>query len=56
MRSSFEGGVGVIDGSMQLADGRSLAFTDAGAPGGFPIFYFHGAGPRVAADLRDAHR
>ena len=28
---------------MLLADGRTLAFTDAGAPDGFPIFYFHGA-------------
>jgi pimeloyl-ACP methyl ester carboxylesterase len=28
---------------MLLADGRTLAFTDAGAPGGLPILYFHGA-------------
>jgi pimeloyl-ACP methyl ester carboxylesterase len=33
----------VVDGSMLLADGRTLAYTDAGAPGGLPIFYFHGA-------------
>ena len=28
---------------MLLVDGRTLAFTDAGAPGGLPILYFHGA-------------
>ncbi len=33
----------MIDRSTQLADGRTLAFTDAGAPDGLPIFYFHGA-------------
>jgi pimeloyl-ACP methyl ester carboxylesterase len=33
---------------MLLADGRTLAFTDAGAPVGVPVFYFHGApGGRV---------
>ncbi len=33
----------MIDGSMLLDDGRTLAFTDAGAPGRLPILYFHGA-------------
>jgi pimeloyl-ACP methyl ester carboxylesterase len=28
---------------MLLVDGRTLAFTDAGEPGGIPILYFHGA-------------
>jgi pimeloyl-ACP methyl ester carboxylesterase len=32
-----------MDGSMVLGDGRTLAFTDVGASGGLPIFYFHGA-------------
>jgi pimeloyl-ACP methyl ester carboxylesterase len=31
------------DGSILLADGRTLAFTDAGATDGSPIFYCHGA-------------
>ena len=43
MRPSFGEGGRVIDSSMLLADGRTLAFTDAGAPGGLPVFYFHGA-------------
>lgn len=29
-------------GKVRLEDGRVLAFTEAGAPGGFPVFYFHG--------------
>lgn len=33
----------MIDASMTLADGRTLAFTDVGAPDGPPAFYFHGA-------------
>src|SRR3954453_12125416 len=36
-------GRGVMNDSMLLTDGRTLAFTDTGASGGFPIFYFHGA-------------
>ncbi len=46
----------MIESSMLLADGRTLAFTDAGAPGGLPILYFHGApGSRLdAAWMEDA--
>jgi pimeloyl-ACP methyl ester carboxylesterase len=32
-----------MEGSIVLADGRTLAFTDVGASGGVPIFYMHGA-------------
>lgn len=28
----------------QLSDGRILAYSEYGAPGGKPVFYFHGAG------------
>lgn len=30
------------DGSIRCADGRSLCFREYGAPGGDPVFYFHG--------------
>jgi len=33
----------VIDGSMTLGDGRTLAYTEWGAPGGPAVLYFHGA-------------
>jgi pimeloyl-ACP methyl ester carboxylesterase len=33
----------MIDASMTLADGRTLAFTEIGAPDGAVAFYFHGA-------------
>jgi pimeloyl-ACP methyl ester carboxylesterase len=51
-------GRGVMDASMLLADGRTLAYTDLGASGGSPIFYFHGApGGRLdGAWLEDAFR
>ncbi|BCB79117.1 alpha/beta hydrolase [Phytohabitans flavus] len=35
---------------MTLPDGRTLAFTDLGAPDGAPVFYFHGA-PTSRLDL-----
>src|SRR5438132_1613331 len=40
----------MLDTSMTLADGRVLAYTDCGAPGGPLVFYFHGA-PTSRLDL-----
>ena len=44
------------DGSMALADGGTVSYTEAGAPDGAPIFYCHGApGSRLdVAWLHDA--
>jgi pimeloyl-ACP methyl ester carboxylesterase len=33
----------MVDATMTLPDGRTLAYTDIGAPGGHVAFYFHGA-------------
>jgi len=41
---------GVIDTAMTLPDGRSLAYTDCGAPAGALVVYFHGA-PTSRLDL-----
>ncbi|MFC0533251.1 alpha/beta fold hydrolase [Phytohabitans kaempferiae] len=38
------------DDSLTLPDGRTLAFTDLGAPDGAPVLYFHGA-PTSRLDL-----
>jgi pimeloyl-ACP methyl ester carboxylesterase len=44
----------MVDASMTLADGRTLAFTDLGAPEGTPAFYFHGApGGRLELAAQD---
>lgn len=40
----------VLDASVVLADGRSLAYTDCGAPNGPVVIYFHGA-PTSRLDL-----
>lgn len=40
--------------SLRLADGRNLAYAEYGAPGGKPIFYFHGsAGSRLEPAMLD---
>lgn len=40
--------------SMQLSDGRALAYLQAGDPDGYPMFYFHGGpGSRLEAHLYD---
>ena len=44
------GWIGVIDTTMTLPDGRSLAYTDCGAPDGPLVVYFHGA-PTSRLDL-----
>lgn len=44
------GSAGVIDTAMTLPDGRSLAYTDCGAPAGPLVVYFHGA-PTSRLDL-----
>jgi pimeloyl-ACP methyl ester carboxylesterase len=42
------------EASMALADGGSVSYTEAGAPDGFPILYFHGApGSRLDVALLD---
>ena len=40
----------MIDTTMTLPDGRSLAYTDCGAPDGPLVVYFHGA-PTSRLDL-----
>jgi pimeloyl-ACP methyl ester carboxylesterase len=40
----------VLDASVTLPDGRMLAYTDVGAPGGPVVMYFHGA-PSTRLDL-----
>jgi len=44
------GWIGVIDTTMTLPDGRSLAYTDCGASDGPLVVYFHGA-PTSRLDL-----
>jgi pimeloyl-ACP methyl ester carboxylesterase len=40
----------VLDASMVVPDGRALAYSECGAPGGVPIMYCHG-GPGSRLDL-----
>ncbi|MGB7877383.1 MAG: alpha/beta hydrolase [Ilumatobacteraceae bacterium] len=48
----------MVDQSMMLPDGRTLAFTELGEPDGEAVFYFHGApgGRLELAVLDDAFR
>lgn len=42
------------EGSVRLADGRSLAYAEYGDPGGEPVLVFHGfPGSRLVAELGD---
>ena len=50
----YSGESKIREGSMALADGGSVSYTEAGAPDGFPILYFHGApGSRLDAAWLD---
>ena len=40
----------MVDSSLTVGDGRTVAFTDLGDPDGSPVFYFHGA-PTSRLDL-----
>ena len=47
---AFDVGGAVLDASMVVPDGRALAYSECGAPGGVPIMYCHG-GPGSRLDL-----
>ena len=44
----------LLSQSFRLPDGRTLAYAEYGAPGGKPVFYFHGsAGSRLEPAMLD---
>ena len=44
----------LLSQSLRLPDGRALAYAEYGAPGGKPVFYFHGsAGSRLEPGMLD---